>query len=108
MYRLAERFGKQHVGDFLAGMENGAELTGLFAYLHQDDEMQVMRTAYAIVKALGGDKKNTSKARDLDEDEEVIDTTAAGFAQNFKGFINAPQAPRPVHTRQASTEILMG
>lgn len=89
-------------------MENGAELTGLFAYLHQDDEMQVMRTAYAIAKAFGGDKKNTSKAGDLDEDEEVIDTTAPGFADSFKGFVNAPQGARPAPHRQAGTQILMG
>lgn len=88
-------------------MPNGAELTGLFAYLRQDDEMQVLRTAYAIAKAFNGGKQAT-RSRDLDEDEEVIDTTAPGFADSFKGFVNAPQGPRPAPHRNVGTQILMG
>lgn len=93
-------------------MENGAELTGLFAYLNRDDEMQVLRTAYAIVKAFGGDKPKKGKAHDIDdEDEEVIDTTKPEFAQNFKGFINEPGKPtqgQRQFQRQMNTEIIMG
>lgn len=89
-----------------------AELTGWFEYLRLDDETQINKTAYAIVKAFGGDKKKAGRSRESsDEDEEVIDTTKPEFAQSFKGFINAPQKPtqgQRQFQRQAGTEIIMG
>ena len=81
-----------------------AELTGWQAYLRVDDEVQIQRLAYAIVKAFNGDKKQQSKPV---EAEEVIDTTDPKFAEQFQGFTYAkPQTPRK--PRQTSTEILFG
>lgn len=83
-------------------MANGAELTGLFAYLSKDDEVKTQQIAYAIVKALGGDQKG-QKPKPA-QDEEVIDTTDPSFAKNFQGFTYAKPQPR----RQSNTEILFG
>jgi hypothetical protein len=47
-----------------------------------DDEIQINRLIYAIVKAFNGDGK-TKKPVD---DEEVIDTTKPEFVEHFKGF----------------------
>jgi len=86
-----------------------AELTGWLAYLQVDDEVQVQRLAYAIVKAFNGDQKGPTKkpAKRIEEDEEVIDTTDPKFAEQFQGFTYAKPQPR-VPTRQSSTEILFG
>jgi len=85
--------------------QTSGELAGWLAYLRVDDEAQAQRTAIAILKAFNGGRQ--TKARDLDDDDEVIDTTAPGFADKFKGFTNAPQQrsiPRPMN----STQILKG
>jgi hypothetical protein len=82
-----------------------AEFTGWLAYLQIDDEVQAQRTAYAIAKAFGGDRKG-QKSQPVDE-EEVIDTTDPKFAEQFKGFTyEKPQLRRP--NRQTNTEILFG
>lgn len=106
-YRLTERLGYRHVGDFLQETTS-AELIGWQAYLQVDDEIQVQRLAYAIVKAFNGDQKGQKKpAKHIEEDGEVIDTTDPKFAEQFKGFTYAkPQQPRI--PRQTSTEILFG
>ncbi len=95
------------MADFLDDMPNGAELTGLLAYLQQDDEVKANWTAYAIAKALGGDRKTRTRPLD-DDDEEVIDTTQPEFAQNFKGFVNTKPQMQRMPSRQAGTQILMG
>ena len=65
------------------------------------------RRAYAIARALGGDRKTASRG-DLD-DEEVIDTTTPEFAEHFKGFTNTKQSKvAQQQFRQMSTEIIMG
>ena len=86
-----------------------AELTGWLAYLQADDEIQVQRTAYSIVKAFNGDQKGQKQkpAKQAEADEEVIDTTDPKFAQQFKGFTHAGPQPRRAN-RQSSTEILFG
>ncbi len=84
-----------------------AELTGWFAYLQVDDEVQAQRTAIALLKAFNGGQKRP--AQQTDDDEEVIDTTKPEFAQQFKGFTNTPKQPqRSMPTRPMSTQILMG
>lgn len=105
-YRLTERLGYRHVDDLLLETTS-AELTGWLAYLQVDDEVQVQRLAYAIVKAFNGDKGQKQQPKQA-EDEEVIDATDPKFAEQFKGFTYAkPQPPRKP-TRQSSTEILFG
>lgn len=86
-WRLAERFGYKHVRDFLRDHPNGADLTEMYAYLHRDDEVQIHRLIYAIMKAFNGDGK---QPRPIDDDEEIIDTTNPDFAKHFQGFIGAP------------------
>lgn len=89
---------------------SSAELTGWFAYLRVDDEVTSQKIAYAIVRAFNGDKDSKpakNKAREQEEEEEIIDTTDPEFAEHFMGFTygDKPQA-RP---RQAqNTEILIG
>ena len=85
-------------------MANGAELTGLFAYLSKDDELKTQQIAYAIVKALGGEQKGQKQQPAADE--EIIDTTDPKFAEQFQGFTYAN--PQPRKSRQTSTEILFG
>lgn len=87
-----ERLGYQRLGDFLEAYQDGAELNGLLAYLHRDDEVQTDRLMYAInraiVQAFGGDKKKQNKL--VDDDEEIIDTTDPKFAEQFKGLTGIP------------------
>lgn len=84
-----------------------AELTGWIAYLQVDDEVQVQRLVYGIVRAFNGDKKDQRGRKPKEEDEEIIDTTDPEFAKHFQGFIHEKpqQARRP---RQTSTDILIG
>lgn len=85
-----ERLGYKHLSDFLKDYPNGAELTGLFAYLQRDDEIQTNKLIYAIVRAFNGDgKKQPNKL--VDDDEEIIDTTKPDFVEKFKGFTGKPQ-----------------
>lgn len=56
-----------------------------------DDEVQVNRLIYAIVKAFNGDKVTQ---KPVDSDEEIIDTTDPEFAENFAGFTGAPRRQR--------------
>jgi len=80
---------------------DSARLTGWLAYLKLDDEQQMVRMNRAIM----GTGKRTQA--DDDEDEEVIDTTAPEFAEQFQGFVNHPN---PVNTamNRSHTEIVMG
>lgn len=73
-----------------------------------DDEIQVNRLIYAIVKAFNGDgKKQPNKMVD-DDDEEIIDTTQPEFAEKFKGFTNTPVINRQQSFAQRGTEIIRG
>jgi hypothetical protein len=107
---LAERFGYQHIEDFLDDMPNGAELTGLSAYLTVDDEVKTQQTAYAIIKAFNGDKKQQAAKRHEEPEEEIIDTTDPEFARLFRG-INYVQ-PQPQRrfspNSNGNTEIKIG
>lgn len=98
------------MADLLADMENGAELTGLFAYLSVDDKARASWSAYATAKAFGGDRQTQRHKQAIDDDEEeVIDTTKPEFAKNFKGFTHTkPQAPQQGQQRQIGTQILLG
>jgi hypothetical protein len=70
-----------------------------------DDEAQANRLAYAITKAFA----KPSKSSIVEDDEEVIDTTAPEFAEKFKGFTNTPGARNQQRTfPQRGTEILRG
>ena len=58
--------------------KSSAELSGLLAYLEEDDERAIYRMAKAfslVAQTQGGHAE-----------EEVIDTTAPEFATQFKGF----------------------
>lgn len=52
-----------------------------------DDKRQVNWLIYAIIRAFNGDKVTQ---KPVDDNEEVIDTTAPGFADQFQGFTGAP------------------
>lgn len=83
-------------------------MTGWLAYLNKDDEVKTNQIAYAIVRALGGDKGQKQKpTKRAAEDEEVIDTTDPEFAKNFQGFTYAKPQPQR-RPQQGSTEILFG
>ena len=88
---------------------NGAELSGLFAYLRKDDEVRAEWMAYAIVKAFGGGQKGQKKkqAKQPIEDDEVIDTTDPSFERNFRGFVHTKSQPRRPR-RPTNTEIKLG
>lgn len=87
-----ERLGYQRMADFLNAYQDGDELNSALAYLHKDDAVQMDRLTYAVTKAIvaafGGDKK--PKPQELDEDEEIIDTTDPSFAEHFQGFTEIP------------------
>lgn len=90
------------MADFLAD-QSSVELAGWLEYERMDDEQQTLRMARAITMAF-----RVEQRKPIDDDsEEVIDTTAPGFAQQFKGFINEPKVGRPPQRFQ-STEILRG
>jgi len=87
-----DRLGYQRIGDFLKDYQDGEELAHVIAYLYRDDEMQTNRLIYAIQRAFNGDGKTK---KPIEDDEELIDTTAPGFAEKFKGFTGVPgQRPR--------------
>ncbi|MGA8765251.1 MAG: hypothetical protein WB562_20455 [Candidatus Sulfotelmatobacter sp.] len=71
---------------------SSAELTGLFEYLHIDDEIQTNRLIYAIVRAFNGDK---ATKKPVDDDEAIIDTTQPEFARQFQGFSGVPGMKGP-------------
>lgn len=72
-----------------------------------DDEIQVNRLIYAIVRAFNGDGKPKNKIVD-DDDEEIIDTTKPEFAEKFKGFTNTPVNRQQQSFAQRGTEIIRG
>lgn len=75
--------------DFLRD-QTSSELSGWLACERIEDEIWTKRIegiAYAIARAFGSGQ---ARQRQVDEDEEVIDTTAPGFAEKFQGFIGAP------------------
>ena len=69
----------QHLEDFLVD-QTSAELTSWIEYERLEDERRINLIACAIAKAFNGDKKKTA-AKD---EEEIIDTTQPGFAENFR------------------------
>lgn len=88
-------------------MENSAELTGLFAYLQADDEARARWSAHATAMAFNGGGKRGRRAQ-VEDDEEVIDTTSPEFAKNFKGFTNTKMHAPQRSQRQPETQILLG
>lgn len=68
------------------------ELSGWIEYLRIDERIRADWATLAIIKAFNGDRKQQASA--IDDDEEVIDTTAPGFADKFKGFTNTPGTQR--------------
>lgn len=71
--------------DFLRD-QSSSELSGWLAYTRIEDEIWTQRIMQAVARVFGSGKVQ----RQVDDDEEVIDTTKPEFAEKFQGFTGAP------------------
>lgn len=84
---------------------SSSEILGWITYMQMQDERDIEKIRFAIIKAFQQPAKKNSS---IDEDgEEIIDTTTEEFKESFKGFSNTPIKQQRIIPNK-NTEILRG